>query len=226
MKYILIVMMALLVIGCGDTGGDDANSTVVNSNVTTPPVNVVVEDVPDTQNTYNEFNVTIVMPENASSGSSSSSDGTQPCDGEISGCSQNTVTTNTVPTTNSCINPSSSCPNGCPTMDGCGRPVNFFGDGGVANPYQVFANGAVPVKGETWTYYRIDTLNQNCTFKITLPIYVTSYYVYDENLSDVNYTFSKGAIIFDTNNSVVFIDCYALSFDEIEIYTECWTERR
>ena len=134
MKYILIVMMALLVIGCG-SGGDtnvDPNSTVVTSNITTPPVNVTTPPV----TVHNDYNVTIVVPgasssSSSQSSSSNSSSSASPCNAETSGGDCGTVVTEV----STCQN--GECPTGCnetPT-DECGLPTNYVGAGTSFNPF-------------------------------------------------------------------------------------------
>jgi hypothetical protein len=212
----------LAFVGCGDAPEGDENNVTVE--VATPPVNVATPPV----YVENDYNITIVVPAD-DSGSSSSSSSSEPCAdaacNEVSGNSSSTATTTNV--YSPCAQ-GKTCPTGCNAnnLDACGLPVNYVGKGTSYDPYLLFANGQVNVKGETWTYYKIqNNFNSNCTYRIIFPVHVTSSYLYDEQKIELPRTYDKGAYIVDSNKSI-FMDLYSVADGFIEIYSECWVETR
>ena len=103
---------------------------------------------------------------------------------------------------------------------------NYVGSGASYNVFRVYANGTVPVIEDSWTYYKIqNNFNSNCTYRIVLPVNVSTVYIYDENKLEHPKLFSKGAYVFDSNKSL-YMDLYSVANSEIEIFTDCWLEYR
>jgi predicted small lipoprotein YifL len=240
MKKILLAGLgaaALLLTGCGDAGDvttPPVNVTTPPVEVTTPPVEVTTPPVYVT----NDYNITIIVPAAEEdpdtdpvdviySGGPEVSGGNPPSTTVVKPC----ASANGCPGTTAVINPCASA-NGCPTgcnaqnLDACGLPVNYVGTGASYDPYVLFNNGEVNVKEGTWTYYKIqNNFNSNCTYRIILPVQVTSTYIYDDNNIEQPRTYVKGAYIVDSNKSL-YMDLYSLSAGFIEVYTDCWVETR
>ena len=121
-----------------------------------------------------------------------------------------------------------SCGSGGGSSDSSAKveptPV-YTGKGTISSPYKVFESGEVPVSEEVWTYMKINHIsNKNETYKVVLPVYVTTMYVYDENYVRIPIKYEKNLAMFDVNQSV-YIDMYSLIDGFIEIMSIGWDER-
>ena len=115
---------------------------------------------------------------------------------------------------------------GCNSSSQTKAPVTYLGEGTISDNYKIYENGLIPVHEGDWTYYEITSVNNtNCTYRLSVPIYVTNCYIYDDDYNPITYRWDSNLVMFDVNSSVYF-DCYSLLDGEIELYSDCFEERR